>query len=281
MDNYKIVAESYNAAIEAGFNSFLEKHATAENAEIKFDEEALIVQIEEKWLDTKLEQIGDITSAEYISSLSSLEEVINLFITIASVSDIGVPDILTDRLKEYGKPAADRLFEFAVNSLKSKNPDSYQAVPQAVYAIGCLKCEEYKQKLIELLIDTCHDDLISEAICAAIVEYDGDIVDNLIKTFNDIDRDIVREHLLSCIAEISKDNKSDEIFYFLKNAFRVVSNIKLAAEVIGDYGDGRAIPLLRGYILKNIRDMDKATFNHIRAVIKKLGGEINDLIYTD
>lgn len=279
MDKNTIISESYNVAIEDGFNRYLEEHATFENTEIKINEEELIAQIEDKWLNTVIAEIGNITPGQYISSIVSLEDLIEFFITIASISDIGVPDILIERLKEHGKTAADLLYKFVQTALFSEDKDNYQAVPQAVYAIGCLKCEEYKQRLIELLIDSCKDEMISEAICAAIVEYDKDILEDLINTFHSTDIEVVREHLLTCVAEISKEYQSDEIFSFLKNAFRVISNLKLAVEVLGDYGDGRAIPLLRGYILKNIKDMDKNTFNHIRAVIKKLGGEINDLVF--
>lgn len=281
MNKNAIVSESYNKAVEVGFNSFLEEHATYENCEIKIDEEKLIAEIEDKWLNQELADIGNITPNEYIKSLISLDAIVDFFIDIASISDIGVPDILIDRLKEHAKTAADLLFDFVKASLGSKELNKSLAISQAVYAIGCLRIDEYKNKLIALLIDSCKDEMISEAICAAITEYDDTILEDLIKTFHATDQALVQEHLLTCVAEISKEHKSDEIFYFLKNAFRVVSNLKLAVEVLGDYGDGRAIPFLRGYILKNINEMDKATFNHMRAVIKKLGGDIKDLVYED
>jgi len=280
MDKNAIVSESYNKAVEAGFNNYLEEHATYENCEIKIDEEKLIAEIEEKWLDKELSEIGNTTPREYIESLVSLEELVELFIEIASESDVGVPDSLVDRLKEHGKLAADMLFDFVKESWDSKDQRKSFAISQAVYTIGCLRCDEYKQKLISLLIDSCKDEMISEVICAAITQYDDTILEDLISTFHATDQASLQEHLLTCVAEISKEHKSDEIFNFLKTAFRVVSNLKLTVEVLGDYGDGRAIPLLRGYILKNIKEMDKATFDHMRAIIKKLGGEINDLVYT-
>ena len=279
MNKNAIVSKSYNQAVEAGFNSFLEEHATRENSEIKIDEKKLISEIETKWLNTELSEIGDITPNEYIKSLVSLEALIELFIEMASVSDVGVPEVIIIRLKEYAKPAADMLFSFVKDSLRSKDQSKSLAISQAVYAIGSLRCDKYKEKLIELLIDCCKDEMISEAICAAITMYDDTILEDLIKTFHTTNQDLVQEYLLTCVAEISKTHQSDNIFYFLKNAFNVISNMKLAVEILGDYGDARAIPFLRGYVLKNIKEMDQATFNYIRAVIKKLGGEINDLVF--
>ncbi len=277
----KVLAESFNNAIDNGFNSYLEAHATSENCEIKIDEEKLVADIENEWLNTQLEPLGNRTPGEYINTLTTLDQLLALFLDIASVSDVGVPDVLLEKLKAYDSQASEELFKFITHSMEQQDPDRVFAVAQAVYAIGCLRVPEYKEKLIRLLFDCFRDELISEAICAAIVEYDKDILEDIIKAFHAVQQPEVQEYLFTCVAEISKENKSDEIFQFLKNAFRIVSNLKLAVEVLGDYGDGRAIPLLRGYILKNIKEMDKSTFNHIRAVIKKLGGEIDDLSYNN
>lgn len=280
MDKNDIIAESFGQAIAAGFNEYLEKNATSENTEIKVDEDALVADISEKWLKKKIPEAENITPLEYIDSLTSLNALIALFKCIAAKSDVGVPGILIDRLKGYGKTAADMLFSFVQSSLDSRDEDNILAVAEAVYAIGRFKYEEYKTKLIGLLIENCRNELIAEAICSAIIQYDKEILEDLMKTFHASNSDQVQEFLLICIAEITKEYKSDEVFQFLKNAFRVVSNLKMAVEILGDYGDSRAIPMLRGYVLKNIKDLDKSTFNNIRAVIKKLGGEINDLTYT-
>ncbi len=281
MNINKVLAESFNNAIDSGFNSYLESHATSENCEIKIDEEKLISDIENEWLNTRLEQLDNRTPGEYINTLAGLDQLLELFIDIASVSDVGVPDVLIEKLKAYDRQASQKLFDFISRSLEKQEPDRVFAVAQAVFAIGCLKVTEYKEKLIRLLFDCFMDEIISEAICAAIVEYDKDILDDLIKAFQAVQQPEIQDYLLNCVAEISRENKSDKVFQFLKDAFRIISNLKLAVEVLGDYGDGRAIPLLRGYILKNIKEMDKGTFNHIRAVIKKLGGEIDDLTYSN
>ncbi len=276
-----VLAQSYNEAIESGFNKYLEQHATSENSEIKVDEEKLIAEIEHRWLNTPLVQLRLQTPADYINSITTLDQLLDLFMEVAAASDVGVPDILIEKLKQYGRLAADRLFDFVRNWMESREQETVWAVSQSVYAIGCLKYPEYGTKLVELLLECFTDDMVAEAICAAIVEYQGDILEELIKTFHATRQAEVQEHILVCVAEISKDRQSDEIFGFLKHAFRVVSNLKLAAEILGDYGDGRAIPLLRGYVLKNIKAMDRATLNHMRAVIKKLGGEIDDLIISN
>lgn len=281
MTQNSIISESYNSAIEVGFNSFLEQNATSINCDVKIDEEKLIQEVENSWLNRPITEIGDITPKEYMDSLAALEDIFELFIEMAAISDVGVPDILIERLRENAKPAADMLFSFVTGSVGSADQAGIMAVTQAIYAIGCLRCEEYRQPLIKLLKEFSSDEMLSEAVCAAISEYGDSILGNLFEAFQAEEQEIVREYLLTCIAEISKQYHSDEIFYFLKNAFKVVENITLTAEILGDYGDTRAIPFLRGYVQKNVNTMDKTTFNHLRAVIKKLGGEIKDLVYQE
>ncbi|QNU68726.1 hypothetical protein EHE19_003155 [Ruminiclostridium herbifermentans] len=279
MNKSSIVTKSFNEAIEEGFNNYLEKHATFDNYEVKIDEEQLMKELEEKWLNEAIAEIDNITPKEYINSLASLQDLMDFFAELASASDVGIPDILIDRFKEHGLEAADMLFEFAKNNIELKTESNRLAFIHAVYVIGLFKYNEYKEKLIGLLMEYSNEEMISEAVRIAISEYGDEILQDLIKAFNEAEHESAKEHLLICIAEISKDHPSDEVYYLLKSAFRVLNNIKVAAEVLGDYGDGRAIPMLRGYVIKNNNKIDKDTFNLIRAVIKKLGGEIDDLVY--
>lgn len=278
MDKNKIISEYFNTEIQAAFDKYLEENTSGDNCEIQVDQQKLINDIESKWLDKTIAEIG-MTPRQYIQSLADLDELLECFIYISAFSDVGVPEFIINELKNHGDIAGDKLLSFIRESMNSDDQMKIIAVSQAIYAVGCLKYEKHKQQLINLLFDSVNNDMLSEVICAAIVEYQAFILPDVINAFNNTKVQEIKEHLLTCVSEISRKNRSDEVFYFFKNAFRVLKNLKLVVEVLGDYGDGRAIPLLRGYILKNKDEIDKATFDHIRAIIKKLGGEIDDLIY--
>jgi hypothetical protein len=281
LNKNSIVAKSYNEAVEEGFNVFLEKHATFDNYEVKFDEEQLTKELEEKWLDEAIAGIDNTTPREYINSLVSLKDLMDFFTELAYTAYVGIPYIVIDRFKGHGLLAADMLFEFAKSNIDLKTDSNRIAFIHAVYVIGLFKYNEYKEKLIGLLIEYSNEEVISETVRIAINEYGVEILQDLIRGFHEVEQESAKEHLLICIAEISKDHPSDEVYFLLKSAFRVLKNKKVTAEVLGDYGDGRAIPMLRGYIIKNNNNIDKDSFNLIRAVIKKLGGEIDDLVYSN
>ena len=51
----------------------------------------------------------------------------------------------------------------------------------------------------------------------------------------------------------------------------------IAAICLGDYGDGRAVPLLKSYLDRHIREIDRQFFYETISAIKRLGGDISDI----
>ena len=45
----------------------------------------------------------------------------------------------------------------------------------------------------------------------------------------------------------------------------------------GDYGDGRAVPLLKGYLDRHVHEIDRQFFYETLSAIKRLGGDITDI----
>ena len=51
----------------------------------------------------------------------------------------------------------------------------------------------------------------------------------------------------------------------------------IAVICLGDYGDGRAVPLLRAFFEQHATILDKALQAETLSSIKRLGGQIEDL----
>ena len=79
------------------------------------------------------------------------------------------------------------------------------------------------------------------------------------------------------LAEIGHTHKSEPVYRCLKNAFQSMDNKLIGALCLKSYGDGRAVPSLRGYLEKNRGKVDQETFNEIISVIRSLGGSIDGL----
>ncbi|NMB95129.1 MAG: hypothetical protein GYA02_00715 [Clostridiaceae bacterium] len=101
------------------------------------------------------------------------------------------------------------------------------------------------------------------------------LLDLLTKTeeYNDY-----HEYLAMALANIAKDYKSEEIYKCLRKMFRKHNNKIVMADCLAHYGDGRAIPALRGYIEKNIDNVDPDTLYSFGLAIKELGGSMDDFV---
>ncbi len=86
------------------------------------------------------------------------------------------------------------------------------------------------------------------------------------------------EYLAMALAKIGKIYKSDEIYKCLRKMFREYDDKIVMADCLGEYGDGRAVPVLRGYVERNIDNVDSDTLFTIDSAIRKLGGSIDDLL---
>ena len=51
----------------------------------------------------------------------------------------------------------------------------------------------------------------------------------------------------------------------------------IASICLGDYGDGRAVTLLKSYIDRHMHEIDRQFFYETLSSIKRLGGDIKDI----
>jgi hypothetical protein len=85
------------------------------------------------------------------------------------------------------------------------------------------------------------------------------------------------EDLIIMLSHIGKEHPADEIFFAIKEAFRAMKNKIYAVICLAELGDGRAIPMLKGYINRNQKTIDRDLFYEIMTAIRDLGGDISDI----
>jgi hypothetical protein len=85
------------------------------------------------------------------------------------------------------------------------------------------------------------------------------------------------EYLLISLTDISRELHSDAVFTCLRNAFRKMNRKAIGAICLGDYGDGRGVATLRGWLERNSEFDDRQAIAEILSAISRLGGETGDL----
>ena len=85
------------------------------------------------------------------------------------------------------------------------------------------------------------------------------------------------EDLVIMLAEIGMANPSEEIYQTLRHAFRAMTNKIYAVICLAEYGDDRAVPLMKNYINRHQDSIDRDLFYEMMSAIQKLGGDISDI----
>ncbi len=85
------------------------------------------------------------------------------------------------------------------------------------------------------------------------------------------------EDLVIILSRIGKENPSEDIYLALKHAFRYMQNKVYAVICLAEYGDGRAIPMLKGYVNRNKDTIERDLFYEIMSAVRNLGGDISDI----
>lgn len=85
------------------------------------------------------------------------------------------------------------------------------------------------------------------------------------------------EDLVIMLAEIGMAHPSEEIYQTLRHAFRAMTNKIYAVICLAEYGDDRAVPLMKNYINRHQDSIGRDLFYEMMSAIQKLGGDISDI----
>ncbi len=281
---WKAFFESYIAAGKAAYDIHFRICSENDGSDSGGDDvllQELLNKEYEKWLRVPLKALGDKTPVAFVEEIGSFDEIASAFNYGTAACDDEMPEVLVDKLRSFGEQAVDFLIGTACGKLP--NEAGQDIIPQitAVKLLGRWKAEEAAEPLLNVL-DKEHEayELICETITDALTAIGSSCIDAIIRKLDEgVVPDTAKEYLLIALAELAKNNRSDKAYARLKKSFREMPDKSVPATCLANYGDGRAIPALRGYLEKNIHNIDKDTFYDVAAAVSQLGGKTDDLRY--
>lgn len=283
MEKAEILFESYNMAVEQSYNKIFESNKSHELLNI--EDENIKNQVAsdlKQWGNTPMEELAGVSPAEYFNNIQDMAQLIELFTVAAKLCDNDIPDPLTDRLMAFNEDAVKGLLALITDE-SILNDDEEQIISlMAIRTIGKWKAVSSLEALIGLLYNLSEDDeIVVEEICSALVQFGDNAANRIIDILNQNNIERLEEYLLETLVKIGvtiKDrNLYDLIFRTIKNTFNKMENKLFGAICLGDFGDGRAIPALRGFVEKNKDSIDYDTFLEIKSSVHRLGGSMEDI----
>lgn len=296
MDKNTILFESFNDAINAYFalheaenerkaDQFARSGLQGEFVDYIAQTVSQVQTVAKEWEDTPVEGLGGITPKEYIDSLDDFESILSAFKKGAIISDVELPYPFLEKLRSFSNDAAAALISLACDNTLIESSDEASAIPvAAIRVLGMWNSTEAVGPLLILLHQLSSDrELVFETITEALAEIlkaqSGKDSPALMQVVDELNRadsiGTVEEYLFSALSKAGPEVKSDMVYKCLKNAFLKMPDKGLGALFMADYGDGRIIPALRGYVEKNLKTIDKDTYYDIKYAVEKLGGSLD------
>lgn len=289
MDIAKSVFTNYNKIISKSYDRFFQGLIDNNNSKDVNIEPTKMMEIIEtectKWLSTPLKELNNHTPQDYFENISSATEALAIWKEAIQCCDHNLPDVFMKKFKAFGNEAEDVQIQLlTMNSADLKNMDETQrtilisairlageweinrAVPITIDI--CLRAQEDD----DLLLETCRTTL--SQIGKASIKPLMDVLEGLVgPNYNER-----YEQLLLALAEAGSKNKSEELYRVIKNAFKEIPNKLVGSDCIAKYNDAKGIPVLRGYLERNINTLEAHTFYEVKSAIQRLGGQTDDLV---
>lgn len=284
LDSAKLVFESYNMVVEGSYDKVFSSNRPEDLLKIK-EESVLQYLIEDlkRWAQTPINDLGGVSPFDYFQSINNLKHLMDLFRLGSKLCDKDLPDPLLQRLKDFKHEALDELMKLALDLSLLRDEEEMFASLMAIKIMGKWKIEAAVSPLIGLLssLDS-EDEIIIEEVYNTLIAIGDASISGIANRLNEIDRvSLADEYLLGSLVKISINSVDktthDMIYRCIKNTFNKMDDKVFGAMCLGDFGDGRAIPTLRGYVQKNRDSIDYETYCEIRAAVHRLGGNMDDL----
>lgn len=279
----EVFFETYSMAVEAAYEAYMNIVSgdfPREDADADGKLKIYLDNEYKKWLGTPLEKLAGRTPADYMDSIEGLDDLMMMFIHGAVICDDILPEIYLKKLQSCGDSSIDALINLAIQGGTCDNVDALLAPLMAVKVLGTWKAVKAVEPLIKMLDSEGEIfDLMFETIKDTLVLIGDPALEPISSALESGKHPrIIDDYLLMAYTDIGKMNKSEKIYTRLKKAFFGMPEKLVAASCLGDYGDGRAVTVLRSFIEKNGPSLDRETFFEIVSAIKKLGGRTGDLL---
>lgn len=279
----EVFFESFSMAVEAAYDAYFRIAEKDILKGLHSNEKELggyVLNESIRWAGTPLGELNGMTPAEYIGSVNELDELVRMFREGAVVCDADLPAIFLDRLRSFGSAAVEALMDLCRDIFRTDGDETSLTAPiMAVQVLGGWKAPEAVGVLIGMLdYEGGASDLVHEKVRAALISVGGPAVESMLAAIESKDPDSPQaEDLVMALSDAARGSGSEAVYRCLKSAFLNMDNKAIGAYCLGNYGDGRAIPALRGYLIKNSGNISRETYLDIISAIKRLGGSAEDL----
>jgi len=283
---------SYNAEFAKAYDQALAE--TAGGTPESIDEEMvgnIVSNTMQGWYQKPIPGLEPAMTADgIIDKISSLDEAIELTACAAVYCDDVIPDRIRIKLGSFGTAAVAALEKLILDEVWESRSETSEAAEFSVAIIASFirlladwQCFENDHRLLAHFVATNQpDERIADAMRYYLVASGRQVTPALIQNLRkhleqDGEAAPAFEYLLIALTDIGKESPEEAIFSCLRDCFKKMKNKVIAAICLGDYGDGRGVQVLKGWLDRHPEEHDRQLISEMLSSIRRLGGDITDV----
>ncbi len=285
--------DAYNEAFAGAFDRELGRLGTEDETRDPEVLEAIrhsVMNTMSAWFSKPADALDGEMPDALLDRIRTLDDWMEFFALAAARLDGDFPDPLKIRLAAFGPRSMDRLLTLALAPSWEEEPgqDDREDEPLVAAATALRLLGEWRMgAALDLVLDRfleqeTPDDRMTDALRAYLKDLGHPARDRLLDRLEDwmsAGRDMTpaAEYLLILLTELCAQARSERAYQCLKTAFRRMEHKVIGAICLGDYGDGRAIPALKGYLERAGDQVPRDVFYETVSAIRRLGGDVSDI----
>lgn len=288
LEKSTIVCQAYNAGLARVFNELSEQ---SDPLMFERDDNAEYIQRETlnamaSWFEEVLPEIGE-SPAQFFDGLSISEDLLSAYDVFAANCDSLLPEYFQIQL---GRQAEGIMPELEKRALALPFDTLDDMLEADAFSIQCVTLELLGQwqnvSIAQTILDAItNSNLMHERFASALKSYFSYAGAESLPALTTAIEAILQaskpnpnlDYLLVYLTELGKEHPDDKIYQLLRQSFKVMEEKIIPVICLGDYGDGRAVPMLRTFVEKNSAGLDRGLLSETLSSIKRLGGEVQDL----
>jgi hypothetical protein len=293
-EQLKQMFEFYNRVFAQAYDKALNEDETYQNAGAANAEENLrneVCNSIQHWHELPLtDDASGLTGGEVIDRVATLDNALDLARYAAAYCDDEFPDLVKVKLSTFGQPLIDGLLSFVLavdftvpaDDMRDEHLDLAIAA-EYLKLLGDWQCAGCLRPVVAKFFESAQpNEMLADAVRFFLSRVGETAIPVLLDSIttrlaSGSGLDTAGEYLLIALTDLGQEYPSEAVYACLRDAFRKMEHKAIGAICLGDYGDGRGVTVLRGYLERHPELDDRQVIGEILSAIKRLGGETADL----
>lgn len=236
----------------------------------------------DEWESEAYSELDGLTPVQFFYSLDRTDELVEIVSIFMEINRDFLSSGLYERLRSLKDSSFSKDILHAMESMQLCEDKCFTPEQRAIVRIAAvLAVPEHLDALIRIagqLDNEKSDERTIDLVFDAIGKLGEIAIEPLIVLLENCERKgHLYQTLIDTLAATASNHKSERVYKLLKSYFRSSESKSVESGALAIYGDGRAVPAIRGYVEQHLEKLTYQEFIEFENDVWMLGGDMSDL----